>query len=113
MLKKEFVFVGVVLFVSGLVVSSFAQMECAGHPSGVNKQSALVVAPASVNQEKAVNVGNKICPVLGEKINEETKVAYEYEGKIYNLCCSSCIEEFKSNPEKFIQIVNNELKSNK
>ena len=63
MLKKEFVFAGVVLFVFGLVVSSFAQMECAGHSSGADKQGVLV-APALANQEKAVNVGNKACPVL-------------------------------------------------
>ena len=67
---------------------------------------------ALVSQE-AVNVGNKICPVTGEKIEEKAKMAYEYKGKIYNLCCSACVEEFKKNPDKYIQIVNEELKNNK
>lgn len=59
--------------------------------------------------EKAVNIGNKICPVSGEKIDEETKVTYEYEGKIYNFCCASCIGEFKKDPQKYIKKVEEEL----
>ena len=55
-----------------------------------------------------VVVGNKICPVSGEKINEDTKATYEYKGKIYNLCCAACIEAFKNNPEKYIQIAEEE-----
>jgi YHS domain-containing protein len=57
-------------------------------------------------------VGNKICPVSGEQINEGTKATYEYQGKIYNLCCSACIEEFKNNPKKYIQKVDEEMKNN-
>lgn len=59
---------------------------------------------------KAVNVGNKICPVTGEKISEKTKATYEYQGKIYNFCCPACIDEFKKNPEKYIEKVKEELK---
>lgn len=64
----------------------------------------------SVTKEKAVNVGNKICPVTGQNIDETSKVTYEYKGKIYNFCCSGCIDEFKSNPEKYIKKVQEELK---
>ena len=53
----------------------------------------------------------KICPVLGGKIDEKDKVTYEYKGKIYNLCCIGCIEVFKSNPEKYVKIVE-EMKNN-
>ncbi len=59
----------------------------------------------------AVNVGNKICPVTGEKIDEKTKVTYEYEGKIYNFCCSMCIEEFKKDPQKYIKKIAEEKQS--
>lgn len=48
------------------------------------------------------DVGNKICPVSGDKINEKMKATYEYEGKIYNLCCPMCIDEFKKDPAKYI-----------
>ena len=52
---------------------------------------------------KAETVGNKSCPVSGEIIDEKTKVTYEYKGKIYNFCCSVCIEDFKKDPEKYIK----------
>jgi YHS domain-containing protein len=61
---------------------------------------------------KSQEVGNKICPVLGEEINEDSKATYEYKGEIYNFCCAACIEEFKKNPDKYIQIVNKEMKNN-
>ena len=53
--------------------------------------------------KKAEEVGNKICPVSGEKIDENTKVTYEYKGKIYNFCCPMCVEEFKKDPGKYIE----------
>ena len=49
--------------------------------------------------QKAVDVGNKICPVGGEKIDEKMKATYEYEGKIYNFCCAMCIDDFKKIPK--------------
>lgn len=58
---------------------------------------------------QAVDVGNKICPVSGEKIDE--KATYEYQGKIYNFCCSSCVEDFKKDPGKYIKKVDEELKA--
>jgi len=61
---------------------------------------------------KGQEAGNKICPVSGEEINDETKATYEYKGKIYNLCCSGCIEEFRNNPEKYIKIIEEEKKNN-
>lgn len=67
----------------------------------------------TVTSEKATNVGNAICPVTGEKIDEETKATYEYKGKIYNFCCAMCIEEFKNDPEKYIKKVEEELQAKK
>jgi YHS domain-containing protein len=65
-----------------------------------------------VTPEEAINVGNKICPVSGEKIEEDMEpVTYEYEGKIYNFCCPMCIDEFKKDPEKYIQKVEEELQA--
>jgi YHS domain-containing protein len=61
--------------------------------------------------DETINVGNKICPVLGEKIDEAVKVIYEYEGKIYNFCCAECIESFKKEPQKYIDKVNQELEA--
>lgn len=67
---------------------------------------------------KAIEVGNKICPVSGDKIpapGEESAmgevVKYEYNGKIYNLCCEMCIKDFKKNPEKYSKIAEDEVKT--
>ena len=59
-------------------------------------------------QSDAVNVGNKICPVTGEKIDEKTKVTYEYQGKIYNFCCAACPPEFQKDPQKYIKKIEEE-----
>lgn len=58
-----------------------------------------------------VEVGNKICPISGEKIDEKTKATYEYEGKIYNFCCAMCIDSFKKDPQKYIKKVEEEQRS--
>ncbi len=50
----------------------------------------------------ATDAGNTVCPVTGEKIDAKTKATYEYQGKIYNFCCPMCIDEFKKDPDKYI-----------
>ena len=70
---------------------------------------------------KAVEVGNKICPVSGDKIPApgekgtmgDEPVKYEYNGKIYNLCCLMCIKDFKKNPEKYSKIAEDEVAKEK
>jgi len=59
-----------------------------------------------------IQVGNKICPVSGNPVTGsmgDKPVQYEYKGKIYNLCCSGCLEEFKKNPEKYSKIADEEV----
>ena len=61
-----------------------------------------------------VEVGNKICPVSKEEINEESGMKpqkVEYKGKIYNLCCAMCAEEFNKDPDKYVQLVEEEMKA--
>ena len=42
------------------------------------------------------------CPVMGKKIvvDKDTK-AVKYKGRVYYLCCPSCLGQFKQNPEKY------------
>lgn len=89
----------------------YALAEPGGESGQVTpKQNISTEAP---KVQPAVNVGNKICPVSGEKIgvNNMPPATFEYEGKIYHFCCSGCIEEFKKDPQKYIAIINEELKS--
>jgi YHS domain-containing protein len=68
-------------------------------------------AYAQAKDDKSpVNVGNTVCPVLGTKITPGTTPTVEYNGKLYNVCCSMCVGEFKSNPEKYVAIVEKEMK---
>lgn len=93
---RKIIYLSVVgFFIFGLVSFSWANM-CGEHMAG-----------AQTNQ-KTVNVGNKICPVTGDKINEVTKATYEYQGKIYNFCCPMCIEQFKRDPDKYIKKIEQE-----
>lgn len=77
--------------------------------AGEGEQAAdsLAAAPSA-----AVEVGNKICPISGEKVGEHgPAVKIEHMGKIYNLCCGMCQKDFKSDPAKYISKVEEELKA--
>ena len=72
------------------------------------------------SESKAVEVGNKICPVSGEKIPAPGEkgamgevVKYEYNRKIYNLCCPMCVKDFKKDPEKYSKIADDEVAKEK
>ncbi|MEK6715474.1 MAG: YHS domain-containing protein [Candidatus Omnitrophota bacterium] len=65
---------------------------------------------AGEEREAVVEVGNKICPVSGEKIEEKEAYQIEHEGKIYNLCCKACMKDFKKDPDKYIKKIEEELK---
>lgn len=66
---------------------------------------------AAASDKEAVNVGNKVCPASGDAIDPAVGATYEYKGKIYNFCCSGCIEEFLKDPQKYIKIVEEELQA--
>lgn len=53
-------------------------------------------------EEKAVNVGNVICPVMNEMITDPGMNTVEYDGKVYDLCCPACKEEFLKDPAKYV-----------
>ena len=70
-------------------------------------------APTTVSAStQTVEVGNKICPVSGEKVGEMgPPIKYTYNGKVYNLCCPMCNKSFKNNPEKYSKIAEDQAKT--
>ena len=49
-------------------------------------------------------VGNKICPVSGDKIDPNgPRYTYKYKGKTYNFCSPDCVDDFKKDPGKYIK----------
>ncbi len=71
------------------------------------------MAVGSTKQEKAAitDVGNKICPVSGQKVDGIN--FYEYKGKRYGLCCPMCAATFKAYPEKYAAIADKEVAGKK
>lgn len=117
MLRKILLIAVASLFVFGMSKLSFAMM-CGDHSGSQQMAQAhtehepgITEAGKAAVSKEAVNAGNKICPVSVEKIEEKTKVTYEYEGKIYNFCCASCVNDFKKNPQKYIKKVEQELQT--
>lgn len=73
---------------------------------------AMAQAEDTATAAQPVEAGNRICPVSGEEVGsmgDGYKV--EYNGVVYNLCCPGCEAEFLKDPEKYIQIVEEELGS--
>ena len=86
-----------------LVVMLIAGAVCIG---GVFTGASSVMAVEEV-QAKAVEAGNKVCPVLGNPVSSEVKV--EYKGKIYHFCCPMCVATFNQDPEKYSKIADEEI----
>ena len=98
------------LLILGLAVFTVIGIGLAFASCGECGQTKAVVKD-SASGSGAIDAGNKICPVLGEPIDDATKATYEYEGKVYNFCCAGCIETFKKEPQKYIDKVNQELEA--
>ncbi len=92
-----------------------------GSQGNATDAQVVVVSEKTPASKDAVEVGNKVCPVSGDKVPApgekgamgEGPVKIEYKGKIYNLCCPMCIKDFKKNPEKYSSIADKEVSGNK
>jgi YHS domain-containing protein len=95
-----------------LIVLSVCLISVAAQAQEQNKKPMMNQMPKQSGQ--AMNVGNMICPVDGIKMGDMgAGMQYEYKGKVYNFCCAACLEAFKKDPEKYVKIVDQEMKQNK
>lgn len=92
MVKRILVLVVVSIFVCGTV---FAMCGTCGSEN-------MKGAKKSVSAAVPVKINNTICPVTGEKVDMKNPVTVEHDGKVYNLCCPMCTDEFKKDPAKYI-----------
>ena len=65
-------------------------------------------APGAAAGAKA-EIAQKLCPVTGDPINPNLFVDYK-DRRIY-FCCDMCPPEFKKDPEKYLKIVDDQLKA--
>ena len=61
--------------------------------------------PAAVKAE----ITQKLCPVTGDAINPNIYVDYN-DRRIY-FCCDMCPAEFRKNPEKYLKVLDEQMKS--
>ncbi len=96
------------MLVLGLGLTLFPQNIFA--EEGHDHTGASDAAVETIPSEGTTEVGNMICPVSGEKVGEMGEaVKYEYNGKIYNLCCPMCKKDFDKDPEKFSKKVEDQM----
>lgn len=99
-MKVKFVVLSIML---ASAYSGYAMVR-EGRAQPAPEDIAQPVVEQAVTQP-AVEVGNKICPVSGENIEAMGEgFKYEYNGKIYNFCCSMCLKDFLKDPEKYSKI---------
>jgi YHS domain-containing protein len=97
----------------GAIGYVFAADQASDKNSMMIDQGSMMQSNVAENN-KAVEVGNKICPVSGEKVGQMGEIVkYEYNGKIYNLCCEMCLKDFKKDPEKYSKIAEEEMAKEK
>ncbi len=69
----------------------------------------MPMAPSAqmADTSKLVEVHNKFCPISHEEVGKEGMVPFKevYNGKVYLLCCSMCDKDFKSDPEKYSKML--------
>lgn len=83
-----------------LLILALALSACAAPTD-----TSLVLKPSAEQLKAAKAVGNKECPVSGEKIGSMGKgPVVVYKGKAVELCCSGCIKAFAKDPEKFLKV---------
>ncbi len=84
----------------------------AGHDQGVGiMEEEHIALDGEESTKDAVEVGNKICPVSGEAVGSMGPGArVEYKGKVYNLCCAMCKDEFLTKADKYAGIAEQEVR---
>ena len=105
-MSKQLLMTGILgVFIAGSAVTAQAQMhEDHGHKGSMAAEGD-VMAHEGEGKTEMMNVGNTVCPVSGQKVGEMGDVVeVEYDGKVYNLCCSMCKKDFLKNPEKYSKI---------
>ena len=63
--------------------------------------SAIIFAGTVAKADTDKVIQQKVCPVLGGKINPS--LYYEYKGQKIYVCCPGCINKVKENPEKYLK----------
>jgi len=90
--KKNWMTIGLVFVVlSGLMIFNGCKEKAEPVTSSV---------PAKAQETISSAAEQTTCPVMGGAINKD--IFTEYKGKKVYFCCSSCVDKFKADPEKYL-----------
>ena len=76
-----------------------------GHMAGHEAMQMGGETPAPAGTE----IAQKTCPVMGVPI--DPKVFVDYNSRRIYFCCSACVVTFKKNPDKYLKIVDDQIKA--
>jgi YHS domain-containing protein len=99
MLKQFVVIISFAIFICSIIVAQ----ENPGNENKETQNSTDVKTEqtaGAVTNSTETKVWNKVCPVKGNSIEEDSPTV-EYNGKLYGFCCPGCDTKFAKNPEKY------------
>ena len=67
--------------------------------SGCKKKSEPA-GPKGTKAPTTIAIEQKTCPVMGRPIDKS--IYTEYKGKKVYFCCQGCVDQFKANPEAYL-----------
>ena len=75
----------------------------------IEAKTVIGSAKTLVNKIEDKKIEQKICPVMGGKIDPD--LYYTYKGKKIYVCCPGCIAAIKKNPEKYLKKVQKDIET--
>lgn len=82
----------------------------AGHEAMTMGESPAAAAPGAPAPAAAgTEIVQKLCPVTGDPI--DPKVYIDHNGRRVYFCCSACEPTFKKDPDKYLKIVDDQIKA--
>ncbi|SDQ34592.1 YHS domain-containing protein [Chryseobacterium soldanellicola] len=79
---------------------SISLMSCAQETPKVKHKKSSISSKSNTKKVKFANAEDPICHMKTEDDMKDTTV---YKNKTYGFCSSYCKDEFKKNPEKYVQ----------
>jgi YHS domain-containing protein len=79
---------------------SVSLMACAQETPKVKHKKAT---PSSKSTPKTVKFANAVDPICNMPTESDMKDTAVYKNKTYGFCSAYCKDEFKKNPEKYVQ----------
>ena len=105
----------VMVLKAGFLVSGIFSLllaaGCGGSAAGAHEGHSGSHGNSAGGMHSSDQVAQKTCPVMGNPIDKNIYV--DYKGRRIYFCCKACISTFNKNPEKYLKIVDAELKSGK